>query len=192
MKKILLPVVLLTVLFSACKTESNKDIETSRQLLLTPDTNNLYRDNTGADVAKTEEKIERPKQNNYVAPRRVIQPRYKAPQQRRAPIVASAPPVVVAPAPVATPAVIASTPATTGTAPAGNTAPVAKTETKKKGMSDATKGAVIGGVGGAVAGAVIGKNGRGAIIGGVLGAAGGYILGRQKDRKTNKVEYVVN
>ena len=66
----------------------------------------------------------------------------------------------------------------------GNDQPVA-TETKKKGWSNAAKGAVIGGVGGAVAGAVInGKNrGKGAIIGGVIGAAGGFILGKSKDKK---------
>ena len=54
---------------------------------------------------------------------------------------------------------------------------------KEKGMSNSTKGAVIGGVGGAVTGAILSKKkGKGAIIGGVIGAAGGYILGRKKDK----------
>lgn len=61
------------------------------------------------------------------------------------------------------------------------------TTTKKKGVSKAAQGAIIGGVGGAVAGAVIGK-GKGAIIGGVVGAAGGYIIGRSKDKKDGRVQ----
>ncbi len=62
-----------------------------------------------------------------------------------------------------------------------NTAPVA--EEKKKGWSNAAKGAVIGGGAGAVGGAIISKKkGKGAVIGGVLGAAGGYIIGRKKDK----------
>jgi hypothetical protein len=72
-------------------------------------------------------------------------------------------------------------PSTTGTTTTGTTtAPVEK----KEGMSNSTKGAIIGGVGGAVGGAIISKKkGKGAIIGGVIGAAGGYILGRKKDKK---------
>ncbi len=66
---------------------------------------------------------------------------------------------------------------------AGTTAPA----TKKKGISKAAQGAIIGGVGGAVAGAVIGK-GKGAVIGGVVGAAGGYIIGRNKDKKDGRVQ----
>lgn len=64
-------------------------------------------------------------------------------------------------------------------------APVAK----KKGWSDAAKGATIGAVGGAVAGAVISEKnrGKGAVIGGVVGAVGGYILGRNKDKKSGRV-----
>jgi YMGG-like Gly-zipper len=61
---------------------------------------------------------------------------------------------------------------------------------KKKGWSQAAKGATIGGVGGAVAGAVISKNkGKGAVIGGVIGAAGGYILGRRADKKSGRANY---
>ena len=61
---------------------------------------------------------------------------------------------------------------------------------KKKGWSDAAKGAVIGGVVGAGAGAVIDKNkrGRGAIIGGVVGAGAGYAIGRSRDRKSGRVQ----
>jgi hypothetical protein len=59
---------------------------------------------------------------------------------------------------------------------------------KKKGWSDAAKGAVIGAGAGALGGVLLDKNdARGAIIGGVVGAAGGYIIGRAKDRKTGRV-----
>ena len=54
----------------------------------------------------------------------------------------------------------------------------------RKGMSNGTKGAVVGGVGGALAGAAISKDhSKGAIIGGVAGATGGYLIGHHKDKK---------
>ncbi|MGZ3990073.1 MAG: YMGG-like glycine zipper-containing protein [Flavisolibacter sp.] len=57
---------------------------------------------------------------------------------------------------------------------------------QKKGWSNTTKGAVIGGVVGAGAGAVINKKNPvvGAVIGAVLGAGGGYVIGRKMDHKT--------
>ncbi len=61
--------------------------------------------------------------------------------------------------------------------------------TRRRGMSKAAKGAIIGGVGGAVLGGVIGKNVKGAIIGGAAGAAGGYIIGRGKDRRDGRVPH---
>ncbi|MEH3115799.1 YMGG-like glycine zipper-containing protein [Pedobacter terrae] len=67
----------------------------------------------------------------------------------------------------------------------GGTQPTAK----KKGWSDAAKGAVIGGAAGAVGGALIDKKkGRGAIIGGLVGAGGGYLIGRGEDRKSGRVQ----
>jgi hypothetical protein len=65
-------------------------------------------------------------------------------------------------------------------------APAQQPETaKKEGMSNATKGAVLGGAGGAVIGAVLNKKNRGvgAVIGGVVGGAVGYGLGKKKDNK---------
>ena len=73
----------------------------------------------------------------------------------------------------------------TGTADA----PAQQPETaKKEGMSNATKGAVLGGAGGAVVGAVLNKKNRGvgAVIGGVIGGAAGYGLGKKKDNKNNQ------
>lgn len=61
----------------------------------------------------------------------------------------------------------------------------AKAEEKKKGMSTATKGAVIGAATGAVAGAVIAKKNRvaGAVIGGVIGSVGGHVIGKKIEKK---------
>jgi len=67
----------------------------------------------------------------------------------------------------------------------GGTQPTAK----KKGWSDAAKGAVIGGAAGAVGGALIDKkSGRGAVIGGLVGAGGGYLIGRGEDKKSGRVQ----
>ena len=83
-------------------------------------------------------------------------------------------------------------PAKEETATTGNNEKV----TKKKGWSDAAKGAAIGGAAGAIGGAVInGKNrGAGAVIGAVIGAAGGYVIGRKLDKKkeANREELVMN
>ncbi|MDQ0592872.1 hypothetical protein QFZ37_001241 [Chryseobacterium ginsenosidimutans] len=62
--------------------------------------------------------------------------------------------------------------------------------TKKKGISEAAKGTVIGAVGGAALGALVNKKNRGAgaVIGGVVGGATGYTLGRAQDRKSGRVQ----
>lgn len=60
--------------------------------------------------------------------------------------------------------------------------------TKKKGISDQGKGAIIGGAGGAVAGGLIGHNVGGALIGGAIGAGGGYIIGNETRRAREKKE----
>lgn len=60
---------------------------------------------------------------------------------------------------------------------------------KKKGWSDAARGAVIGGAAGALGGALIDKKkGRGAVIGGLVGAGGGYLIGRGEDKKSGRVQ----
>ena len=82
---------------------------------------------------------------------------------------------------------------TTSQSNSGNTTvQTTTTETKKKGMTNTTKGALIGaGAGaatGAVAGALIdGKKGEGAIVGGLIGGAVGsgvgYAAGHKIDKK---------
>ena len=194
MKKFILPIALLATVFTACKTEPKKEIETSRQLLLTPDTAGMYRSDASSDVAKSTGNYTAPTTNNAVATRTIIKHIY-VPAEK--PVVTKAPVAVPDPV-VTTPPVVATTipdvavAPTTGTTPSETASIPAPVENKKKGISDAAKGAAIGGVGGAVAGAIIGKGGKGAIIGGVVGAAGGYILGRQKDKKSGRVEYASN
>lgn len=77
---------------------------------------------------------------------------------------------------------VASSPATTMSSSSANTA------TRRRGMSKAAKGAIIGGVVGAGTGAVIDKKNRGAgaVIGGVIGAGAGYGIGRHKDKKDGR------
>jgi len=60
--------------------------------------------------------------------------------------------------------------------------------TKKKGISDQGKGAIIGGAGGAVVGGLVGHNVGGALIGGAIGAGGGYIIGNETRRAREKKE----
>lgn len=63
---------------------------------------------------------------------------------------------------------------------------------KKRGISKAAKGAIIGGVAGAAGGAIINKKNRaaGAVIGGVIGAGGGYVIGRKMDKKDGRIDLV--
>ncbi|EOR95731.1 : hypothetical protein [Arcticibacter svalbardensis MN12-7] len=73
--------------------------------------------------------------------------------------------------------------------PSSSSTSAATTQSQKKGMSSAAKGALIGGGAGAVTGILVDKkNGRGAIIGGVLGAGTGYVIGRGKDVKSGRVQ----
>ena len=81
-------------------------------------------------------------------------------------------------------AVVRKTKETTGSMSTSTSYP-AKAAVKKKGWSNAAKGAVIGGVVGAAGGAVIYKKNRvlGGVIGGVVGAAGGFGIGKHLDKK---------
>ena len=154
------------------------------------DTVHLNPSNTSTDVAAVQPVAAPAPQRPQV----VYVDRYiNAPAPRRAHRAVAAP---------AAPAPVTQTPAP---APAPSPAPVitpdvavnkpvvtAPVENKKKGISDAAKGAAIGGVGGAIAGAVLGKGTKGAVLGGVIGAAGGYILGRSRDKKSGRIEMANN
>jgi len=75
------------------------------------------------------------------------------------------------------------------TAPVNYTNSNSSTNTaqKKRGMSKAAKGAIIGGASGTVAGAIITKSGKGAVVGGLIGVTAGYIIGRKKDKRDGRV-----
>lgn len=189
MEKIILP-LLSVLIFTACSNKKN-DLENTKQIVLTAPAVANADTMVTAEVA-TEAKAE-PTQiinNYYAAPKQANLPKKKV----QKPVVvnneqAPAQPEVIVPEATTT-TNSGNEVATNGT---GNLPEVAPVEVKKKkGISDAGKGAIIGGVGGAVAGAVIGKNGKGAAIGAVIGAAGGYILGRKNDKKSGRIDIVSN
>ena len=174
MRKIFMALAVVSV-FTACNSKSKTEEETNKDVM-SIDTSSLYNNGISTDTGSLSEAPEVPpvinKSDNLTA----------VPKSNPKKSAASVKPVVKAPKP-----------STSSTAPANNkntgttssTAASTPAQAKeKKGMSNATKGAVIGGVGGAVGGAIISKKkGKGAIIGGAVGAAGGYILGRKKDKK---------
>lgn len=162
----------LAVSLAACNSKSDTENQTAKELVA--DTSSNYSNSVLTDTGYST--------SQEVMPVEPVQPVVEAKKttkkiQKQAvantpstttttPTTASAPEVVAEPAPVLsepTPVVV---------------------EEKKKGWSNATKGAVIGAGAGAIGGAVISKKkGKGAVIGGVLGAAGGYIIGKNKDKK---------
>ncbi len=174
------------VVVTACNSKSNTE-ETSKDVM-SVDTSSLYNSGLSTDTGSLNGIQEAPvvvnkTDNLTTAPR-------SNPKKAAAPVK----PVVRAPKPSSTPSNNSNS-GTTGTVPAKDSSTTSSTTTttttttpaqtqEKKGMSSATKGAIIGGVGGAVGGAIISKKkGKGAIIGVAVGAAGGYILGRKKDKK---------
>lgn len=191
MKKFILPLLSVLVL-TACSSKKDSDLENTKQIVLTaPAVAN-------ADTMVTNEVAA----DNKPEPAQIINNYYAAHKQTNLPKKkVKQPPVVInTPAPVQ-PEVIAPV-ATAPTNTSGNEVASNGNENvpeaspvevkKKKGISDAGKGAIIGGVGGAVAGAVIGKNGKGAAVGAVIGAAGGYILGRKSDKKSGRIDMTNN
>jgi YMGG-like Gly-zipper len=200
MKQILLTLTTVTILLTACNSEKKNPMDTEKRIVFT-DTSLLRASNGSTDKAATGNNVEttapetsedktKPKVVTVTKYVRVIE-KQRAPRRRstnrqqQQSNNQNNEPVTQAPAP--------STAGNGGNNSGDGgvaSAPAEPEVKKKKGWSDAAKGATIGGVGGAVAGAVISKNkGKGAIIGGVIGAAGGYILGRKKDKKSGRVNY---
>lgn len=108
------------------------------------------------------------------------QPSQPSSQTVSTPVPEVTPPVATAPVPAKDSAVAA----TTGTGQDNGAANAGTTVEKKKGISKAAQGAIIGGAAGAVGGAIVSKKkGVGAAVGAVVGAAGGYIIGKNKDKK---------
>ena len=189
MKKFILPLLSVLVL-TACSSKKSSDLENTKQIVLTaPAVANADTMVTNEVVADNKPEPTQIINNYYAAPKQTNVPKRKV----QKPVVVNntpkpAQPDVIAPV-VTAPTTNTNTGSEVATNGTGNTDVSAPVEVKKKkGISDAGKGAIIGGVGGAVAGAVIGKNGKGAAIGAVIGAAGGYILGRKSDKKTGRID----
>ena len=164
MRKIFMALAVVSV-FTACNSKSTTEEQTNKDVM-SIDTSNLYNSGVSADTGILSEVPEVPTvpKSSTKKADASVKPVFRTPK----------------PAPSTTPVNNKNTDTATGST-AESTPAQAK---EKKGMSNATKGAVIGGVGGAVGGAIISKKkGKGAIIGGAVGAAGGYILGRKKDKK---------
>ena len=116
------------------------------------------------------------------SPSRAVSHRTETPPPAPAPVYTSQAPASTVPDAGA--GSTASTGTGTDASTGAGTGETAKVE-EKKGMSNKTKGAVIGGVVGAGAGAVINKKNPvvGAVVGAVLGAGGGYVIGGKMDKK---------
>ncbi len=193
MKNLLFTTLSATILLVACNSAKKDNMNTEKQIVFT-DTSLLKQSNMSTDkgMEAQNEAVVAQEQNN--APKTQVRTvtkyiRVKEKQPAPAPVNTAAPvntPAPVAQAPAPAPATETGSGTNNTDAPVVNSEPVPQ---KKKGWSDAAKGATMGGVGGAVAGAIISKNkGKGAIIGGVIGAAGGYILGRKADKKSGRAE----
>jgi hypothetical protein len=163
MKKILYILAVVAV-FAACKGKSDNDLNANKEIISLTDStfyNSNYLSDTGA-VSNPEDFT-----GGAVVSGKATVPARTTPARRSS----------------------GGSYSNSGTSSSGssNSGSGTTATTRKKGMSKAAQGAIIGGVGGAVAGAVIGK-GKGAVIGGVVGAAGGYIIGRNKDKRDGRVQ----
>ncbi len=191
MKKFILPILSVLVL-TACSSKKQADLENTKQIVLTaPAVANADTMVNTEVVAESKPEAKQIINNYYAAPKQTNLPKKKVQQPA---VVNNTPapvqPEIIAPVVTAPATNTGNEVVTNGTVTTPEAAPAEVN--KKKGISDAGKGAIIGGVGGAVAGAVIGKNGKGAAIGAVIGAAGGYILGRKNDKKSGRIDIASN
>lgn len=209
MKNLLLAFSIASI-FAACNTEPKKDLEVKTDMVPI-NTAGYTISNASTDVGNSGQ------QEEYIAPVRyksstrtinkrnnnaISRERDNTGTVQQAPVAANTNNTATAPetkAPETVPVASTGTPSSDGkgeTASAGTGNTDTEKTTKKKGWSDAAKGAVIGGAAGAIGGAIInGKNrGVGAVVGAVIGAAGGYAIGRKRDKNKQENEYsmVVN
>lgn len=187
MKRFLLSISIIAALASCnTKQEESRDIQ-----LLTDSTayqSNIYSDTSvQATPSFVAEPAPQPETKVITKIKTVYVP-VKSQQSYpvREPAVATPP--VATPAPAPLPGTSTNTDNTAGNETATTGTNSEGTETaevqKKKGWSNAAKGAVIGAGAGAVGGAILAKKkGAGAIIGGVVGAAGGYVIGKDMDKR---------
>lgn len=177
MRKLIM-MITTAVVFTACSTES--ELETKKDVIVT-DTTGMYNSNaatdTGAVLTNEQPVTPEPRVITRTQTRTVYVDRTPKPSTKKT--TTQSQQQTQANNTGADNSGSANSGSGTDASTTGTTQPAEK----EKGMSNSTKGAVIGGVGGAVTGAILSKKkGKGAIIGGVIGAAGGYILGRKKDK----------
>lgn len=190
MKNFLLSISITTAL-AACNTGNKQD--DTRDIQLLTDTsayqNNYYSDTTATAASQSLEAAPEPKVETKVITRvkKVYVPVKSQPSYPvQEPTVATPP--VATPVPASVPGTSTNTDNTVGDNTAGTGTSTEGTETaqveKKKGWSNAAKGAAIGAGAGAIGGAILAKKkGLGAVVGGVVGAAGGYIIGKDIDKR---------
>jgi hypothetical protein len=194
MKQMMFTLTTAVIFLTACNSEKKTNLDAEKRIVFT-DTATLRLSNAATDKAASAELEAAVANKENEKPKVVTVIKYvNAPQKQRAARSRTNNRTQQAPIEQDNDQVY-NAPSSNGAGTSGNgnnggevaTTPEVK---KKKGWSDAAKGATIGGVGGAVAGAVISKNkGKGAVIGGVIGAAGGYILGRRADKKSGRANY---
>jgi YMGG-like Gly-zipper len=191
MKQIMFTLTTAVIFLTACNSEKKNNLDSEKRIVFT-DTAALRLSNAATDKAASE--AAEANQEN-AKPKVVTVIKYvNAPQKQRAPRRRSSNRNQQTSNQQSDDQVYSDpnngSGTSSGTGNNGGEVGTAPQTTKKKGWSQAAKGATIGGVGGAVAGAVISKNkGKGAVIGGVVGAAGGYILGRRADKKSGRANY---
>ncbi len=186
MKQLLLLLTIITVL-AACKNNS-EPIEKTGEVQLLPSVA-AYSNDTNSDTSS----IQAPKPTAAKTDNRPVKVIYVTKETVHV-VKEPAVPVVQDPVPVATPLPgenkepentgVTTSQQSAGEINTGETGTTTPQPEKKKGWSNAAKGAVIGAGAGAVGGAIISKKkGLGAVVGGVVGAAGGYIIGKNIDKK---------
>jgi hypothetical protein len=195
MKQIIFTLTAAAIFLSACNSEKKNSLDNEKRIVFT-DTSLLRASNASTDKAATDEALAPQTKEDNTKPKVVTVTKYvrivekqQAPRRRSNRNQQQSSSQNNGSSDDSYPNAGASAGGgNDGGAVATTTEPVVN---KKKGWSQAAKGATIGGVGGAVAGAVITKGkAKGAVIGGVIGAAGGYILGRRADKKSGRANYV--
>lgn len=162
MKKIL-SIFTIAVIFTACKSKMNNEVNKNMVLV---DTTGLSKSNVLTDVGN----------NKFVInDKAVVDPTASKP---------------VAPSPKQT---ANNTVKNSGANNNNGTtnSPTASAPVKQdKGWSHAAKGTAVGAGTGAIFGAIVNKEdrGKGALIGTVIGAGTGYVIGRATDKKTGRVD----
>lgn len=163
MKKMLF-IFTTALIFSACKSKTNSELTTNKNMVLV-DTTGLSKSNVLTDVGN----------NKYIINDKAIS---NAGESKTA-----------ASTKQRSTATVNNT--ESNNSGGNNNTAVAKAPVKQdKGWSHAAKGTAVGAGTGAITGAILNKDNRGAgaIIGAVLGAGTGYVIGRATDKKTGRVD----